>query len=105
MDQINDYVCKCEEGWYGKNCDFTNCPTELNGRLINGTCYTFESEKKSYNDAIEFCKKNRSARLFEPRTPFTLNDLVITEALEYFKRNPIETWLGINDIENDGEFV
>ena len=27
LDQINDYVCKCENGWFGKNCDF-KCPTE-----------------------------------------------------------------------------
>ena len=60
------------------------------------------AEKKNYEDANQYCK-NLGARLFEPRSK-TINKLIYGKSVEVFGAK-FETWIGINDIINDGEYV
>jgi len=103
LKEIGSYQCTCEPNWYGKNCDsYNDCESNPNGRMVNGICYLFMAEHKNYDDANQYCKK-QGARLFEPRSK-TINKLVFDKSVEVF-RGVGETWIGINDIATEGEFV
>ena len=56
----------------------------------------------TYDDANQFCK-NQGARLFEPKSEKT-NKLVFEKSVEVFG-GEYRSWIGINDIAIDGEFV
>jgi len=103
LKEIESYQCTCEPNWYGKNCDsYNDCESNPNGRMVNGICYLFMAEYKNYDDANQYCKK-QGARLFEPRSK-TINKLVYDKSVEVFG-GVGETWIGINDIATEGEFV
>ena len=53
-DQSYDYKCICEQGWFGRNCDF-DCTSSPNRKIIDNTCYTFMREKMDYDSAIQSC--------------------------------------------------
>ena len=56
----------------------------------------------NYDDANQFCK-NQGARLFEPKSEMT-NKLVFEKSVQVFG-GEFQSWIGINDIAIDGEFV
>ena len=92
VDKINGYKCSCEKGWFGENCDIV-CPTESNGRVVDGKCYIFVAEMKNYDEANKFCKQKGNARLFEPRSK-TLNRKIYDKSVEVFPKRQ-RTWIGI----------
>ena len=56
----------------------------------------------TYDDANQFCK-TQGARLFEPKSEAT-NTFVFDISVEVFK-GEFQSWIGINDMENEGEYV
>jgi len=103
LNQINGYKCKCETRWQGAYCDSHEiCNSYPNGRIVNGNCYIFMKERKNYDEANKFCK-TKGARLFEPRTK-AINKLVFDKSVEAFG-DVSHTWIGINDMINEGHFV
>jgi hypothetical protein len=74
------------------------CPSgEPNTFLIEGICYMFVDQRKTFNDAKSYCQSKRG-RLFEPRTLHT-NKLVAYKGYEVLKYRKM--WLGI--ISSNGE--
>ena len=59
-------------------------------------------EQGTYDFANQYCK-NEDARLFEPRSEVT-NKAVWDKSVEVFG-GARKTWIGINDIATEGEFV
>ena len=107
MDLINSYKCTCETGYYGSNCDLETppCPTcdcEPNYRLIDNTCYYFETTSKSYDDAKQNCNtKFSQGKLFEPKSASS-NKKVHQAA---FGINRTNYWIGISDKTSEGRWV
>ena len=105
-DLINSYKCTCETGYYGSNCDLQTppCPTsEPNYRLIDNTCYYFETTRKSYNDAKQNCNtKFPQGKLFEPKS-LSSNKKVHKAALSI--ENYPHWWIGITDKRSEGSWV
>ena len=106
MDLINSYKCTCETGYYGSNCDLQTppCPTsEPNYRLIDNTCYYFETTRKSYDDAKQNCNtKFPQGKLFEPKS-LSSNKKVHKAALSI--ENYPHWWIGITDKRSEGSWV
>ena len=70
----------------------TNCPiNEPNTFKIDGGCYMFVDQRKTFNDAKTFCESKRG-RLFEPRTVKT-NKLVADKGFEVLNNSAM--WVGI----------
>ena len=95
-------VCQCQSGFSGDpfvSCNGntnlqisdTNCPIEEpNTFKINGGCYMFVDQAKTFNGAKTFCESKRG-RLFEPRTVKT-NKLVADKGREVLNS---AMWVGI----------
>ena len=67
------------------------CPLDKpNTFLIDGGCYMFVDQEKTFNDAKSYCQRNRG-RLFEPRTVHT-NKLVSDKGFEVLNN---KLWFGI----------
>ena len=68
-----------------------SCPNEPNFRTINGKCYLFVSEKKTYLEAKAYCEgqvaKATIGKLFEPRTAVT--NILVYEAMIEGKGAPV----------------
>ena len=97
-------VCQCQPGFSGDpfvSCNGntnlqisdTNCPIEEpNTFKIDGGCYMFVDQEKTFNDAKTFCESKRG-RLFEPRTVQT-NKLVVEKGYDVMN-NSYGVWFGI----------
>ena len=80
-------------------------------RWINDRCYHFyNKEVGSFDDAQKICSDTfkqhgfGNGRLYEPREDE--NFIQIYRLAEDFSQRPtLQLWLGLNDKENDGEFV
>jgi len=96
-------VCQCQSGFSGDpfvSCNgntkvktgVTNCPiNEANTFKIDGGCYMFVDQRKTFNEAKTFCESKRG-RLFEPRTVQT-NKLVYDKGVEVLTTDYM--WIGI----------
>ena len=82
----------CPLNW---NDDLATCPNELNTFLIDGRCYMFVDQEKSFNDAKAYCE-SKLGRLFEPRSVHT-NKLVYDKGYEVLNKNLM--WFGIISIK------
>ena len=83
------------------------CESNPNSKWIDGKCYYFLQEIKTYEDAQYECsdrfEKNVSGRIYEPRNRANF-ELIFKTAVEIFgSQNPV-FWLGIDDIQTEGEF-
>ena len=68
------------------------CPLDKpNTFLIDGGCYMFVDQHKTFNDAKNYCK-SRHGRLFEPRSCHT-NELVYDKGFEIWGEHYM--WFGI----------
>ena len=106
-----DKLCQCPPGDTGDpfvSCnEVVDCPNEGNFRTINGACYLFINELMKNNDAKILCKNKiangRPGHLVEPKTSVT-NKLINDEAKIIFGY-PNYYWIGLNDIDNEGNWV
>merc|ERR1719510_2719601 len=73
--------CSCKEGWSGKKCDKcasgysgenckVKCPQASNWTLLNGKCYYFSEDTKSFPQAGIDCR-NKGGKIAEPRDKTT----------------------------------
>ena len=108
-----DKLCQCPPGFTGDpfvscNDNDSKCPNEGNFRTINGACYLFIDQQKKNNDAKILCKNKiangRPGHLVEPKTSVT-NKLINDEARIIFGYEYNYYWIGLNDIDNEGNWV
>ena len=84
----------------GYTCEVSNA----NYKVIDGSCYYFETTTMNYADAQTNCATkfgNLVGGLFEPRTSNT-NQLVAAEAANFVTAASDDFWLGINDLATQG---
>jgi hypothetical protein len=86
-----------------------NCPTSTsNYRMISGSCFYFETSKKTHSDAKSNCQTKfgpgSPGRLFEPRSSI-MNQEVFNEATQLSSIGVKENlWLGITNLRDNTVF-
>ena len=78
---------------------------------MNGKCFSFHNEEvKSFREAHKTCHDTflrfgfQNGKMYEPRDLIEFEE-VYKMAEEFSKTQALTIWLGINDIEFDGEFA
>ena len=115
LDRFTSESEQWQEGIETRLGDFNStisqlgCPNEGNYRTINGGCYLYIiNEEKNYNDAKSLCGERkidgRTGQLVEPKTT-SINKLIHDEAKIVFGSAYPYYWIGINDINNEGNWV
>jgi len=72
--------------------------------MINGKCVYIETSNYSYDDAKQKCETrfNNNGRLFQPKS---WNENEVAFKLGKALENAYNWWIGINDKQNEGQFV
>ena len=85
-DGVNEYICQCEAGYFGINCNNT-CPIDKPmTKKIDDGCYFFNKEKLSFDQAKEKCNSyfdGIGGKMAEPKTK-AFSDRLYEESVSMF---------------------
>ena len=97
MNQITRWICVVI---LIKHSSCT-CPSHYD--LLEGRCFRFVSEAKTFSEALAFCKEATSgSNLFAPTNQGAF-DTINNQAKIQFATQPY--WIGIADYDDEGRFI
>ena len=81
----------------------SSCTCPSNYDLLEGRCFRFVSEAKTFSEALAFCKEASSgSNLFAPTNQGAF-DTINNQAKIQFATQPY--WIGIADYDDEGRFI
>merc|ERR1711963_566716 len=85
-----------------------NCPMAKGFRLIQGKCYAFETDLRTFDATQTRCGQifpnNTEGKIFEPTSDKVLEEVLKQAKIECGGANP-QIWLGITDKTSENNFV
>ncbi|XP_041474454.1 neurogenic locus Notch protein-like [Lytechinus variegatus] len=105
VNTVDGYICVCEDGWTGSNCDLDSSQWICSNSTAR--CYNHSPAKLSYEAALAYCDgKNPVSPIPETRDAsllFVNTEIGQVESLLSITEDYV--WINCNDNITEGEFI